>query len=272
MKRNWRLLISPPSTGAFNMALDEVLLLNSAREETPPTLRLYSWAPPTLSLGYAQSIQDVDQDALTRFGWDLVRRPTGGRAILHVDELTYSITASLDDPVSRGSLLDSYQRISQALLLALSLLGIKSDAKKLYQASNQSKKEPVCFEVLSNFEITVNGKKLIGSAQARKNGGMLQHGSLPLSGDLARITKVLKYPDEERRQAARVRLLDHAGTVFSLTGKKITIPMARVAFINAFSQELNVVFDEDSISKDEIFQVSELEYQKYKTFQWNSRL
>ena len=272
MKKKWRLLISPPSPGAFNMSLDEVLLLNAGRGNIPSTLRLYSWAIPTLSLGYAQSIHDVDQDGLTRFGWDLVRRPTGGRAILHTDELTYSLTASLDDPVSRGSLLDSYQLISRALIKALSLMGIKADAKNVYENSSNSKKEPVCFEVPSNFEITVNGKKLIGSAQARKHGGMLQHGSLPLYGDLTRITSVLKYPDEESRQAARQRLLDHAGTVLTLTGKIVTIPMVTEAFINAFSQELNVEFDERLISEEELVQVTELETQKYKTTQWNCRL
>ena len=221
MANSWRLIITPPASGAFNMALDEALLITTSKKCALPTLRLYSWNPPTLSLGYAQSINEVDMNTLLRLGWDLVRRPTGGRAILHTDELTYSITAPVDDPIVQGSLLESYQRISAALLLALSYLDIPADANKVYDVAQGNDKEPVCFEVPSNFEITVSGKKLIGSAQARKNGGVLQHGSLPLYGDLTRIIQVLNYPDEQKRVAGINRLLDHAGTILSLTGKKV---------------------------------------------------
>ena len=101
------------------MALDEACLLSSAERRSLPTLRLFSWEPPTLSLGYAQKSSEVNFQQLHEHGWGLVRRPTGGRAILHTDELTYSVTAPLDDPVMAGSLLESYQRISKALLAAL---------------------------------------------------------------------------------------------------------------------------------------------------------
>jgi lipoate-protein ligase A len=100
---------------------------------------------------------------------------------------------------------------------------------------------------------------------------MLQHGSLPLFGDLTRITNVLNYPDEQHRHAARKRLLDHAGTVLSLTGKNVTIPMATEVFISAFAQEFNVYFDEGYISEEELIQVTDLEVQKYKSTHWNYR-
>ncbi len=227
MTSKWRLLQTAPASGAYNMALDEACLLSSAERRSLPTLRLFSWEPPTLSLGYAQKSSEVNFQQLHEHGWGLVRRPTGGRAILHTDELTYSVTAPLDDPVMAGSLLESYQRISKALLAALKLLGIDARGDAVYSLPNsQSKLDPVCFEVPSNFEITVSGKKLIGSAQARKHNGVLQHGSLPLTGDLSRVTHAMLYPTEEKRQDGAARLLSHAGTVESLTGKIISFEKA----------------------------------------------
>ena len=104
---NWRLLYTPPSSGAWNMAVDESILEHINRGEALPTLRLYSWDPPCLSLGHAQSFTDVDVERLKANGWDVVRRVTGGRAILHTDELTYSVTGSADDPILTGGVLES---------------------------------------------------------------------------------------------------------------------------------------------------------------------
>ncbi len=273
MSENWRLIITPPLSGAKNMSLDEVLLHSAASKLEPPTLRLYSWEVPTLSLGYAQSINDVNISKLEQLGWGLVRRPTGGRAILHTDELTYSITAAIDDPLMSGNLLESYQRISKALLGALQILGVNARADSEY--SNQvtlGRKEPVCFEVPSNYEVTYLGKKLIGSAQARKNNGVLQHGSLPLFGDLTRITQVLNYEGEEKRKKSADSLLGHAGTVLSLTGKTISLEEAQKAFINAFSSTLDIQFSMCEPDQREWALVSELEKNKYNSPDWTQRL
>lgn len=272
MANSWRLILTPPSTGAHNMALDEALLITTSKKNVMPALRLYSWDPATLSLGYAQSIADVNLAELSLLGWGLVRRPTGGRAILHTDELTYSIAAPLDDPVAQGTLLESYQRISFALLSALALLGIEADANRTYAHSPTNQKEPVCFEVPSNFEITVSGKKLIGSAQARKNGGVLQHGSLPLFGDLSRITRVLNYPDEQKKLEGISRLQDHAGTILSLTGKYVTINDAQDAFITAFAKELHLNLQKTDPSEEETIIANELMIKKYGSLEWNHRI
>jgi len=255
------------------MALDESLLISAALKRMPPTLRLYSWVVPTLSLGYAQSIKDVDFTSLEQFGWGLVRRPTGGRAILHTDELTYSITAAIDDPLMAGSLLESYQRISKALLLALEILEIKAIADSVYPTNGiQGGKEPVCFEVPSNYEITVAGKKLIGSAQARKNNGVLQHGSLPLFGDLTRITKVLKYESEEKKNRSSTALLAHAGTIESLTGLEISHEQAQKAFIEGYSRSLGISFMASEPDSSELEIAQELENTKYDSPVWTRRL
>jgi lipoyl(octanoyl) transferase len=273
MLKKWRLLLSPPQTGARNMALDECLLTSAASKRMPPTLRLYTWNLPTLSLGYAQSISDVDLTSLEGLGWGLVRRPTGGRAILHTDELTYSVTAAVDDPLMSGTLLESYQRISEALLSALSILGIHANADSIYPTRMTAVgKEPVCFEVPSNYEITVAGKKLIGSAQARKNNAVLQHGSLPLFGDLTRITRVLKYKNEEKKNQSQAALLTHAGTIASLTGLQISLAQAQKAFIEGFSKSLDITLTISELSNDELEIAEELEKTKYGSPVWTQRI
>ena len=184
------------------MALDEAILMSVTAEEAPPTLRLYAWDPPCLSIGYAQPVADVDQKMLTKFGWDLVRRPTGGRAILHTDELTYAVVATSIDQHIGGGVLETYQRISRGLVASLTLLGMSVEVQPDLSIPEDQRSNPVCFQVPSAYEVTVNGRKLIGSAQVRRRGGVLQHGSLPLRGDITRICKVLRFEDEASRLQA----------------------------------------------------------------------
>ena len=215
---SWRLLITPPARGAWNMALDEAILEHIGRGASLPTLRLYAWDPACLSLGHAQPFADVDIGRLRAHGWEVVRRATGGRAILHTDELTYSVIGSAEDPLLAGGVLESYNRLAGALLHAVQRLGLPVEMKE-GKANPTGTSNPVCFEVPSTYEITVHGKKLIGSAQARKKEGVLQHGSLPLTGDLTRICQALVFDDESARAAAAQRLLARATTVESALGR-----------------------------------------------------
>ena len=269
----WRLIKSPASSAANNMALDEALLSTTAQKKTLPTLRLYSWQVPSLSLGYAQPAADVDQAELAKRGWQLVRRPTGGKAILHTDELTYSISAPLDEPLVAGSLLESYQRISRALQTALNMLETNTSADNIPDLPFEiSKKEPVCFQTPSNYEITWNGKKLIGSAQARKLGGVLQHGSLPLYGDLSRITQVLSYPSQADRDSAANKTLAQATTLESATGRVISWDQAAEAVIQSFSTEFGISFIPGQPTSDELTLADELVQTKYGSDSWNLRI
>jgi len=268
----WRLLRTQPARGAWNMAVDEAILEFAARGEVPPTLRLYSWAPPCISLGYAQPINDVDLDQLQVFSWEIVRRPTGGKAILHTDELTYSVCGPNSEPRLVGGVLESYQRLSFALLEALTRLGITADTVSK-SASQQSLNvdNPVCFEVPSNYEITVGSKKLIGSAQARRKSGVLQHGSLPLSGDLTRILKVLNFPDDNRRQQAAVRLLAHATTVEAVLGYHGDWWLASQAFRIAFNKTLDMDLQLGGLTPSEGRRAIELYQEKYNNPEWTER-
>ncbi len=255
------------------MAVDEAILEAVGRGEVLATLRLYAWQPPCLSLGYAQPASDVDQQRLAALGWHLVRRPTGGRAILHTDELTYAVITPPDEPRLSGGVLESYQRLAQALLYALSLLGLPVEAKESYLPPGAPRPtNPVCFEVPSNFEITAGGKKLIGSAQARRKDGILQHGSLPLAGDLARITQGLKFQDEESRSKAAARLLSRAATAESILGHPLAWDQAAAAFAQAFTQVLNLNLQPGELSSGELQRAAELAQVKYNNPLWNERL
>ena len=270
---HWRLLISPLNNGFWNMAVDEALLFHAAQKTSLPTLRLFSWDVPTLSLGYSQSIKDVDLKKIAEKGWRCVRRPTGGKAILHTDELTYSITTALDEPLMAGSLLESYKRVSVALQKGLRLLGVTTTADSQYnKPENVEKSDPVCFQVPSNYEITWNHKKLIGSAQARKSGGVLQHGTLPLCGSLTRITEVLAYSSTDECEKAKQNIQDHAATLEDATSKVVSWQDAASAFVEGFKAEINIEFHETEISNDELQLTMDLMKNKYSTNNWNHRI
>jgi lipoate-protein ligase A len=267
----WRIIKSPAANGAWNMAVDEAILLEIGAERSIPTLRLYSWDPACLSLGYAQTIKDVNLDVLLEKGWTLVRRPTGGRAILHTDELTYSVIAPPHEPRVVGNVLESYRRLSKALLCALEILGLDAQADS-HAESPHNGLGPVCFEVPSDYEITAGGKKLIGSAQARKKEGVLQHGSLPLFGDLTRITQVLHFQNEQERNHAAARLLEHATTVETFLKKIVSIEQAADAFQTAFIDALGITLLPGGLTPAEYRLAEELVSKKYANSIWTERM
>jgi len=253
------------------MAVDEAILDHIIRGEAPPTLRLYRWDPPCLSLGYAQPATDVDHQALSDHGWQLVRRATGGRAILHTDELTYSVCGLASNPILAGDILTSYRRLSEAILLALQMIGLHVKALPKENGPKGPQTDPVCFEVPSNYEITADGKKLVGSAQARRKDGVLQHGTLPLNGDLTRITRALVFETEAHRSEAAQRLLERATTAESVTGVPVSWEQAAESFRRAFSEQLGINFEPGELSADELALADELVESKYANPEWTLR-
>jgi lipoate-protein ligase A len=249
------------------MASDEAILEACGHGDSLPTLRLYAWEPACLSLGYAQPFSNVDIIRLQMRGWELVRRPTGGRAVLHIDELTYSVIAPMGEPRVAGTVLESYNRLARALIEALQLISLPVEVKE-YSDSHSGKANPVCFEVPSTYEITVGGKKLVGSAQARRKDGVLQHGSLPLKGDLTRIMQVMKFPDEEARMDAAVHLLAHATTVEAALGTIISWETAAQAFVNAFRSVLAMDLQPSDLTSREKSRARELVEKKYAHPDW----
>lgn len=270
-KTTWRLLHTEPCDGPLNMAIDEAILREVAANQSPPTLRFFDWAPPCLSLGYAQAATDADPARLKALGWDIVRRPTGGRAILHTDELTYSVITPQTDPRMEGGIVESYRRLSQGLVRGLEFMDLIARNDKVYAHPNAPDgttnatpaENPVCFEVPSNYEITVIGKKLIGSAQARKQGVVLQHGSLPLTGDIARICDALAFDTEAERETAKERVRARALTLEDALGQTVTWQQAANAMKHGFREILNLDFATAPLTAAELTRAHELRATKY---------
>ncbi len=268
----WRLLITPASHGAWNMSVDEAILESVGAGDAPPTLRLYAWQPACLSLGYGQRVRDADLDGLSSHGWDIVRRPTGGRAILHVDELTYAVIAHSEHPLVRGDILTSYERISKGLLAALERLAVPAVGESHYdRPAEGASPGPVCFEVPANWEITVDVKKLVGSAQVRRKNGVLQHGTLPLHGDLGRITRALAFPDSSARVEAQDRLNARATTVERALGRRVDWDLAVQAFAQGFSTALGLNLSRGPLTDEERLRAEALCAEKYGNEAWTMR-
>ncbi len=265
--REWRLILDEPLNGAANMAADEAILRTVAAGEQPPTLRLYAWEPPCLSLGYGQRVRDVDADRLARYGWDMVRRPTGGKAILHGDELTYSVALPEAHSLAAGGIIETYLRLSKALLEAMRRLGLGVQADP--DGSSSREVGPVCFEVPSKYEITVGGKKLIGSAQMRRYRGVLQHGTIPLCGDIARICDALVYDDAPARETAREQVRARATTLASVSLDTITWGQVADALVGSFADVLDVRFTPGGLSDAENKLADKLYRETYTTDTWN---
>jgi lipoate-protein ligase A len=264
----WRLLNDPPLPGPRNMARDEALLRAVGAGGSPPVLRLYAWSPPTLSLGFGQRVADADRDRLVERNWGLVRRLTGGRAILHTDELTYCIVLPASHPLAQGSVVESYRRISAAFAAAVGALGGTTRADR---ASARGSGSAVCFETPSHYELTVNGRKLVGSAQARRVGGVLQHGSLPLSGDLGRIVDVLAFPDSESRDQARIGVRQRAVTLGEALGRDVAWQEAASTLAAAVEETFAVQLATDGWSTGELETANLLERDVYAAESWTAR-
>jgi lipoate-protein ligase A len=254
------------------MAIDEAILTAVGAGESPPTLRVYAWAPPCISLGYSQPADGIDLDRLEARGWDLVRRLTGGRAILHTDELTYSVTAPVGNPHVPGDILESYRHLSQGLMQGISNLGLQPRVQEQIKHPKALRENPVCFEVPSSYEITAEGKKLVGSAQVRRRRAVLQHGSIPLDGDIARICQVLDFEDANQRKAAAARVRARATTIERLTGETVSWESAAQALAAGFARALGWDLKEAPLTASERRLAADLIERRYAHPDWNFRL
>jgi lipoate-protein ligase A len=184
----WRLLDTPPAAGAWNMALDEALAA-SVRAGGPPVLRFYRWRPACLSLGRNQPARGrYDEAALRERGIDVVRRPTGGRAVLHDRELTYTVAVA--DGVL-GSPREAYAAVNRALVAGLRRLGVPAQLQPRTDRRAPAPSLSPCFQEPVEGEVTVAGRKLVGSAQRREGGVILQHGSLLIETDQREVGRLL---------------------------------------------------------------------------------
>lgn len=266
----WRLIVDGEADGATNMAADEAILHSVVDGAGLPTLRFYAWSPPCLSLGRSQKLAEADLAACRAAGVDVVRRPTGGRSILHTGELTYSVSLLQSDPRAQGGIVEGYRRLSEGLLAGLRRLGVPAVQAEGRKAPGGDE-TAVCFETPAGYEITVGGRKLVGSAQWRARGGVLQHGTLPLGGDLARILDCLAFSPAER-EAQRRRLHRRALTLEEATGAVLPFDRVARALAEGFAEALSLTLAPGELSPQERAQAAEIRAGVYAHPGWTARL
>jgi len=264
-----RFIDSGYNNGYLNMAIDEILSLKLMKKETLPILRFYQWNPPCLSLGYFQDpLKEVDFEGLKKHGVTLVRRLTGGRAVLHDIEITYSIIIPSNVEWISSSITESYKFISIALLNGLKNLGIKADLSKPQNIKNTFKTS-ACFDSTSSYELAVNGKKIIGSAQRRFNGILLQHGSIPIKLNEDKLFDLLKIEPIERKNSLKNYFKEKATSLEDELKYIPEIGKIKKAFFEGFKESLPINIIDDKLTNNEIKESQELSNIKYSTDEWN---
>ena len=234
----WRWISDGLKTAEENMAVDSALLADCEQGLIPPTLRLYGWSEPAITIGYSQKAEaELDIERCRELGIAIVRRPTGGRALLHTNELTYAVVAPITRvPFNRG-LKATFQAVSEALLSGLQGLGIRGEINTGKQRSG-SVRSPACFASLNHCEITVGDKKLIGSAQKRTSKAFLQHGSVVIESDHKLFASLLKFEDESERTALQERLRNTTTTMNQICDRKLSYENISSALQEGFQKTL----------------------------------
>ncbi len=261
---SWFLIIQEEPLSPFvNMATDEYLMGRAEREDNITFLRFYDWKPPAISIGRSQKADKAaNHKLLKEKGISFVRRPTGGKAVLHYEELTYSIASSDERFLSSSSVRAVYNQLAKALLKGLLYLGVKAeivskDPKGLVRTNLP------CFSYPTRDEIEVKGKKIIGSAQKRSKDAILQHGSIPIK-DHRELYAELTFVDKEL-------LLSSMTTIEVETGKSNWIEIAQ-AFRKGFEREFNVNFEKYKLNEKDKKEINNLVKNKYSTDKWNFEL
>lgn len=265
----WRLLNTGAADAYTNMALDEAILVAVGRRLVSQTLRIYAWDPPGLSLGFFQPFQEVDERACSEHGVTVVRRLTGGRAVLHAGDVTYSVALPAGHPLSSGGVVSTYLKLSEALAAGLKLLGVPAE---LSRPAKGAMRQAACFLVPSMHEVVVGGKKLLGSAQVRQGGSVLQHGSLPLDHRSEKIFSLLRFRGEEDREKAQVAYHRKATNLSSILGHVPTQEEICYSLKEGFKEVLKIDFMEVACPSAFELELGEVLRAKYASPSWTARV
>jgi len=263
METEWRLIDSGPCDAFYNMALDEAIATEVRKRAAAPTLRLYGWEKPSLTLGCFQKTADINIEYCRAHNVPIVRRPTGGRAILHGDELTYSFSAKTDSgPFSHG-LLDSYRRISTAFSIALKKIGISAEAKKEREKGRVLIRSPLCFQSSSYGELLSENKKIVGSAQKRWNDSLLQQGAIPYLSHEEGLKGIFG--------AEKTASLKNCMNALSDILPRLNREEFKTAVVSSFEETFGVRLLLSAPSLEESLLAGELQRRKYLQADWNFR-
>jgi lipoyl(octanoyl) transferase len=272
--KQWYFINSGPCSPSFNMAMDEALLNWHSEKLIPPIIRFYEWTPATLSIGYFQQVhKDINLEEVRRQGVGFVRRPTGGRAVLHEHELTYSVIVGEDYPNMPKTVTEAYRVLSEGLLLGFRNLGLEAyfslpDTEEK-QKDLKKPKSAVCFDAPSWYELVVEGRKVAGSAQTRQKGVILQHGAILLDLDEEKLLSLFKFVNEEAREKMRLKLPEKAVAMNRLVDMPFTIEQCIEAFKSGFQQALEVELVSYELTEEQLAYIEQLEKEKYANDDWN---
>jgi lipoyl(octanoyl) transferase len=275
-KEIWRFIDSGNCSPAFNMALDEALLDWHSEGKIPPVIRFYGWDPATLSIGYFQKVEkEIDLEAVKAHGLGFVRRPTGGRGVLHEHELTYSVIVSEDHPEMPKTVTEAYRVISEGILKGFHQLGLeayfavpRTDEEK---SALKNPRSAVCFDAPSWYELVVEGRKVAGSAQTRQKGVILQHGSILLDLDEDKLFSLFKYPNDRVKERMKSAFKNKAVAINEISPRKITLEEAKQAFYNGFAEGLNIALEPYHLNEEELAYVNQIAKERYESDEWNNK-
>ena len=272
-KTVWSFINSGKCSASFNMALDEALLEWHSKGEIGPVLRFYEWEPATLSIGYFQSVEkEINMVEVKKNGLGFVRRPTGGRGVLHEHELTYSVIVSESYPDMPETVTEAYRVISGGLLEGFRNLGLDatfSVPQTAQQSADLKKpKSAVCFDTPSWYELVVEGKKVAGSAQTRQKGVILQHGAILLSLDENKLVSLFKFKSEEQREQMRISLPEKAVAIDRLANRPVSVSECVEAFSKGFEEALDMKLEPFDLTETQLEFVLEIERKKYANDEW----
>lgn len=277
----WRFIRSGAMDPAMNMAVDEAIMSAHSEGNVPPTLRFYAWEPASLSIGYFQKAEEeVDFEELRKRGIGFVRRPTGGRAVLHDQELTYSLIVSEDYPGMPKGVTEAYRVLSEGLLLGFRHLGLQAEMVNLASETEKAKYaaaagSAVCFDSPSWYELVVEGRKVAGSAQTRQKGVVLQHGSILLDLDIDALFDVLRFPSERVRERMKRSFPDKAVAINDLLRAsamvEVELPAVEAAFRQGFAEAMQVELVAGDLTAEEKKLAEELAREKYRNPEYSFR-
>lgn len=275
-KPTWYFINSGACSPSFNMALDEALLDWHSEGEIPPVVRFYEWNPATLSIGYFQSVEkEINMKQVVKHQLGFVRRPTGGRGVLHEHELTYSIIVSESYPAMPATVTEAYRVLSEGLLIGFQKLGL--DAYFSVPDSEEKKndlknpKSAVCFDAPSWYELVVEGKKVAGSAQTRQKGVILQHGAILLDLDEDKLVSLFNYPSDAVKERVRRELPKKAVAINRIREKPASMEECIVAFKSGFAEGLDIEFEPYKLTDVQLNYVKALEASRYANSEWTYR-
>jgi len=261
---SYRFINTTPLEAALNMAIDEAILTHYLKGLVPPTLRTFRWTQTAITLGRFQNVErEIEQERCQQNGVALVRRPTGGRAVYHRDEFTYSLVIGKRENVPSG-VVAAYAYLAQGLQTALQQLGITSELSEEHVSKNPS---AACFASSTQADLTAHGFKIIGSAQVWKDDALLQQGSLPLDDRSAEFFSFLRFPTEAARTEA-LALYQTKTTPLHTFDPTVTREQVAEAFVTGFGDALHTQFVQEELSQSEWDMAQQLAEEKYNTLMW----